>query len=127
MEETVVEVKKPNKPRRHVLPKSDWNRLPKSMRQNVRQGTPKGEHSLRAHPSREWWMAAKKILGDHIRIPHDSVRGDGIYKVKVDSDGVVVDFSEKAKKEKKSKRKRAKKEEEPKRGRLVKDKDLPEI
>ena len=41
-----------------------WAKLPESLRQDVRKGNEKGAGTLRAHPTREWVMAASKYVGE---------------------------------------------------------------
>jgi hypothetical protein len=41
-----------------------WYALPQMLREDLRKGTEKGAHSLRATPTREWLAAASKHVGD---------------------------------------------------------------
>lgn len=41
-----------------------WYSLPERLRLDVRKGTEKGTHTLRAHPTKEWLGAAAKYAGD---------------------------------------------------------------
>ena len=41
-----------------------WNKIPAGLQAEIRKGTEKGQHSLRAHPSREWLSAIIKHVGD---------------------------------------------------------------
>jgi hypothetical protein len=47
-----------------VMCSKHWYALPLSLRDDVRRGTEKGNHTLRANPSREWLSTASKHVGD---------------------------------------------------------------
>lgn len=41
-----------------------WAKIPETLREEIRKGTEKGTHTLRATPTREWVMAASKFVGE---------------------------------------------------------------
>ena len=47
-----------------LLCSGHWAKLPEKLREEVRNGTEKGAHTLRATPTREWVQAASKYVGD---------------------------------------------------------------
>jgi hypothetical protein len=47
-----------------VLCPKHWHMVPKQLQMDVRKGTEKGSHSLRAAPYREWMSAISKYVGD---------------------------------------------------------------
>jgi hypothetical protein len=47
-----------------ILCKKHWDTIPKHLQQDIRKGTEKGQHALRANPSREWLGAISKHVGD---------------------------------------------------------------
>lgn len=50
--------------KKNLMCSKHWYTLPLSLRDDVRRGTEKGTHTLRAHPSREWLSAVTKYVGD---------------------------------------------------------------
>jgi hypothetical protein len=57
---------------------SHWYKLPETLRREARKGTEKGQHSLRAHPTREWFGLATKYVGD---LRHLVIRVDAANKI----------------------------------------------
>jgi hypothetical protein len=47
-----------------VLCKKHWEAIPQNLRDDLRKGTEKGQHSLRAAPSKEWLNAVSKHVND---------------------------------------------------------------
>jgi hypothetical protein len=41
-----------------------WQMIPETLREEIRKGTEKGTHTLRATPTREWVQAVSKYVGD---------------------------------------------------------------
>ncbi len=62
-----------------LMCKKHWYALPANVRADVRRGTEKGGHSLRAIPTREWLSQASKTVGD---VKYLNVRVDVDSKVK---------------------------------------------
>lgn len=62
--------------RKAVMCAKHWFTLPITLRDDVRRGTEKGNHTLRAHPSREWLSTASKYVGDvknlHVYVDSDN-------------------------------------------------------
>jgi hypothetical protein len=49
-----------------------WFSIPEEHRMDIRQGTKKGEHTLRAKPSREWMTRALRYIRDPRKVPLSS-------------------------------------------------------
>jgi hypothetical protein len=47
-----------------LLCSNHWQKVPESLREEIRKGTDKGAHSLRSHPTREWVTAVSKYVGE---------------------------------------------------------------
>lgn len=64
---------------KYLMCSKHWYKLPETLRDDVRLGTDKGTHTLRAHPTREWLGLATKYVGS---IRNLSIRVDADNKVK---------------------------------------------
>jgi hypothetical protein len=60
---------KSNCPKKFVFCGEHWYQLPNELRLAVREGTAKFQHTLRAHPTKEWLQKAAEKLGMKVRIP----------------------------------------------------------
>jgi hypothetical protein len=58
-----------NSPKKFVFCGDHWYQLPKDLQAAVREGTAKFQHTLRAHPTKEWLTKASEKLGVKVRIP----------------------------------------------------------
>ena len=50
-----------------VLCKKHWEAIPQSLRDDLRKGTEKGQHTLRATPSKEWLNAVSKYTSSDVK------------------------------------------------------------
>jgi hypothetical protein len=41
-----------------------WAKIPETLREDIRKGTEKGNHTLRATPTREWVQSVAKYVGE---------------------------------------------------------------
>lgn len=74
---------KNQKPQRYVLCGNCWSKLSANVQMAIREGTEKGNHTLRAVPSRQWFERAIQSLG-MIKIPY--IVGAGVHAVKIAND-----------------------------------------
>jgi len=68
-----------NTGKKAIMCSKHWYALPQTLRDDLRRDTEKGNHSLRANPSREWLAAASKHVGD---VKNLVVRVDADSKIK---------------------------------------------
>lgn len=78
-----VESCKHSKSRREFMCGTCWDKLPKDLKADIRLGTEKGSHSLRAMPQRSWIERAINYVG-HIKVAY--VVGSGHSAVRLAAD-----------------------------------------
>jgi hypothetical protein len=54
---------------RNLFCVKSWFAIPEHHRDEIRKGTEKGEHTLRAKPSREWMSKAMRYLHEPRKVP----------------------------------------------------------
>ena len=54
---------------RNLFCTEDWSRIPEGHQNEIRKDTDKGEHTLRAHPNREWLTRTFRYLNEKRNVP----------------------------------------------------------
>jgi len=79
----VVGCKSEKTPKKYTFCRNHWDQIPNELRLRVREGTSKGLHTLRAHPTKEWLEKVSDKLGVRVRIP--VTLGFGVHAIKKSS------------------------------------------